>query len=134
MSQIAGIEGFGESYGEKLRAIGITSVESLLDKGASPSGRKAIADEAGVSPALLLRWVNHADLFRIKGVAGEYAELLEASGVDSVPELAQRRADNLHGKMAEINEAKHLVRRLPSESEVQDWISQAKSLPRIVTH
>jgi predicted flap endonuclease-1-like 5' DNA nuclease len=78
--------------------------------------------------------VNHADLTRIVGVAEQYAELLEAAGVDSVPELATRVAANLHAKMAEVNEAKRLVRRLPSVDQVSQWIEQCKSLPRAVFH
>jgi len=134
MTKLAEIEGIGEAQSAKLNGVGITSIASLLEKGATPAGRKSIAEESGISPTLILRWVNQADMFRIKGIAGEYAELLEASGVDSVPELAQRRADNLHARMAELNAAKNLVRRLPPESEVQDWITQAKALPRVVTH
>ena len=134
MSRIAGIEGIDEMHGEKLHGMGITTVDALLEKGASPAGRKAIADETGMSHALVLRLVNQADLFRIKGIGKEYADLLEASGVDSVPELAQRRADNLHAKMAEVNAANNLVKRLQPESEVEEWITQAKSLPKVVTH
>ena len=134
MSKVAGIEGIDEMHGEKLHGMGITTVDALLEKGASPAGRKAIADETGMSPALVLRLVNQADLFRIKGIGKEYADLLEASGVDSVPELAQRRADNLHGKMADVNTANNLVKRLPPESEVEEWIAQAKSLQKVVSH
>jgi len=134
MYKITDIEGIGESYAEKLKDIGIASVEALLEKGASSSGRDAIAEATGISIKLILRWVNHADLFRIKGVGGDYAEMLEAFGVDSVPELSHRRADNLHRKMAELNIEKQLVGRVPSESEIEDWILQAKSLPKIVTH
>jgi predicted flap endonuclease-1-like 5' DNA nuclease len=134
MTKIIEIEGIGESYAEKLITAGISSVESLLEKGASAAGRKKIEEQTGISHTLILRWVNHADLFRIEGVAGEYAELLEASGVDSVPELAQRKAENLFAKMAEVNETKKLVRKIPAESQVAKWVAQAKALPKIVTH
>ncbi len=82
----------------------------------------------------MLRWVNHADLIRIVGVGPEFAELLEAAGVDSVPELAQRNVENLVTALAETNEARSLVRRVPSTDEVADWIEQAKALPRVVAH
>lgn len=134
MSKIAGIEGIDEMHGEKLHGMGITTVDALLEKGATPAGRKAIAEETGMSHALVLRLVNQADLFRIKGIGKEYADLLEASGVDSVPELAQRRAENLHCKMVDVNGVKNLVKRLPPESEVEEWIAQAKSLPKVVIH
>ena len=106
MTNVVEIEGVGEAYAEKLGAAGVSTVESLLDAGATSHGRKEIAEKTGISEHLILKWVNHSDLFRINGVAGEYAELLEASGVDTVVELAQRNPTHLQAKMAETNEAK----------------------------
>ena len=134
MANIRDIEGIGEGYATKLEAIGIKTEEKLLEMGGSKKGRETIADSAGVSEKLVLEWVNRADLSRIKGVGSEYADLLEAAGVDSVPELAARRADNLTKKMTEINEAKNLVRRVPTENEVTGWIEHAKSLESAVAH
>jgi predicted flap endonuclease-1-like 5' DNA nuclease len=134
MANVRDIEGVGDAYAEKLEAAGIKTVEALLEKGASAAGRAAIEEASGLSHAHVLKWVNHADLFRIKGVAGQFAELLEASGVDTVPELAQRNAANLAKKMEEVNAEKNLANRVPSESEVEKWIEEAKSLPRVVTH
>jgi uncharacterized membrane protein len=128
------IEGVGSAYSQKLKEIGITNVAELLDKGSTSQGRKQIADFTGISDKLVLRWVNMADLYRIKGIGQEYAELLEAAGVDTVPELAQRNPANLLEKMAAANEQKKMVRRLPTLSQVEGWVEQAKSLPRIVTH
>jgi predicted flap endonuclease-1-like 5' DNA nuclease len=105
-----------------------------LTAGASPKGRKALAENTGISGKLILEWVNHADLYRIKGVAEEYSDLLEEAGVDTVPELAQRNAENLYAKLVETNAAKELVRRLPTQAQVADWIEQAKALPRVVTY
>lgn len=134
MSKIADIEGIGPAYAEKLKAADIDTVEELLAAGASKKGREDIATKSGITEKLILEWVNRADLARIKGVGSEYADLLEASGVDSVPELAQRNAANLAAKMQEVNDAKSLVRRVPTESEVSGWIDQAKTLPKVVTH
>jgi predicted flap endonuclease-1-like 5' DNA nuclease len=134
MAKFTEIEGIGESYGQKLQEAGIGTLDQLLEKGAAPTGRKEIAEKAGVSEKLILRWVNMADLFRIKGVGEEYADLLEAAGVDTVPELAQRNAENLHKKLAQVNEAKELVRRVPTQSEVSGWVDQAKKLPRALTY
>ena len=134
MANIQDIEGIGPAFGEKLEAAGIKTVEALLEQGASAAGRKAIEDKTGIDGGKILTWVNHADLFRIKGVAGQFSELLEASGVDTVPELAQRNAANLTAKMGEVNTEKNLANRAPSESEVEKWIEEAKSLPKIVTH
>jgi predicted flap endonuclease-1-like 5' DNA nuclease len=128
------IEGVGPTYAEKLAGLGLKTTDDLLAAGASPKGREDLAAATGISGKLILRWVNMADLFRVKGVGEEYADLLEAAGVDTVPELAQRRADNLTQKMAEVNEQKQLVRRLPTGDQVAGWIEYAKSLPRVVTH
>jgi Domain of unknown function (DUF4332) len=117
-----------------LHAAGVPTVEALLEKGATPAGREEIAEASGIGHTQILTWVNHADLFRIRGVAGEYAELLEASGVDTVVELAQRNPEHLTEKMGQVNQQKSLVRLLPTEEQVAAWIKEAKALPRAVTH
>ncbi len=134
MAKLTKVEGIGEVYAQKLVDMGITSTEALLESGASPKGRQEIADKTGVSPKLILTWVNHVDLFRIKGVGEEYADLLEAAGIDTVPELGQRNGANLYQKLAEVNKEKQLVRQLPPESKVLDWVAQAKELPRVITY
>ncbi len=127
------IEGVGPVYAQKLCEAGILTVEDLLDKGCDPHGRREIVKATGISDHLILRWVNMADLYRIKGIGSEYAELLEAAGVDTVPELAQRVPANLLAKMQAANEIKKMVRRLPVLSQVESWVEQAKSLARVVT-
>ena len=134
MARIIDIEGIGKVYAEKLAGAGLTTVEALLKAGASPKGRQDLEEKTGISGKLILEWVTLADLFRIKGVGEEYSDLLEEAGVDTVPELAQRNAENLYAKLAETNAAKELVRRLPSQSQVADWVDQAKALPRVVTY
>lgn len=134
MANIKDIEGIGPAYGAKLEAAGVQTDNALLEQGASKKGRGEIAEKTGISETMILNWVNRADLARIKGIGSEYADLLEESGVDSVPELAQRNAANLHAKMTEVNDAKSLVRSMPSESQVEGWVEQAKGLDRVVTH
>lgn len=134
MASLLKIEGVGEVYAKKLKDAGIANTDDLLEKGATPKGRQEIEAKTGISHALVLEWVNHVDLFRIKGIGEEYSDLLEAAGVDTVPELAQRKAENLYQKLAEVNEAKKLVRQLPTQAAVADWIEQAKQLPRVVTY
>ena len=134
MAKIIDVEGIGKAYAEKLAGAGLRTVEALLKAGASPQGRDALAEETGISKKLILEWVNLADLFRIKGVGEEYSDLLEEAGVDTVPELAQRNAENLYAKLQEVNAEKELVRRLPTQSQVADWIQQAKTMSRVVTY
>ena len=132
MSKLSDIEGIGEIYADKLKDIGVTTTEKLLAMGAEKKGRGEMAEQSGISEKQILNWVNRADLSRIQGVSTQYADLLEFAGVDTVPELAQRNAANLHGKMTEVNAERKLVRQLPSESQVAEWVTQAKSLPRAV--
>jgi len=134
MTKLLAIEGIGPVYGEKLKNNGIRSIESLLQKSASANGRKELEMKTGIGHALILEWVNLADLFRVKGIGEEYSDLLEEAGVDTVVELAQRNPENLYQKIIEVNQQKHLVRRPPSLKSVRSWISQAKALPRIVTY
>jgi len=130
MTKLTGIEGIGKVYAQKLEEAGIATTEALLKQGASPKGRKEIAEKTGISGKLILEWVNHADLFRIKGIGEEYADLLEAAGVDTVPELAQRNPENLYQKLAAVNQEKELVRKLPGQAQVNRiaWMLSAKNL------
>ena len=132
--KIEDIEGIGPVTGEKLRAAGVADTDTLLAKAATAAARKALAQASGVGEAQLLKFANMADLYRVKGVGSEYAELLEAAGVDTVPELAQRNAANLAAALAQANARKKLVRRLPSEADVTGWIEHAKTLPRVIEH
>ena len=134
MTSISKIEGIGDVYADKLREAGVVTVEALLTAGKDPNGREELADKTGISAKLILEWVNHADLFRIVGVGEEYSDLLEEAGVDTIPELAQRNPENLYQKLVETNEAKALVRQLPSADAVKDWVAQAKKLKRVVTY
>jgi predicted flap endonuclease-1-like 5' DNA nuclease len=134
MTKLTTVEGIGDVYAGKLMEAGIETTEQLLEKGSTVKGRKQIEQDTEIAHALVLKWVNHCDLFRIKGVGEEYADLLEVAGVDTVPELAQRNASNLYNKMAEANKEKSLVRQLPVQASVEDWVNQAKELPRVVTY
>lgn len=132
--KIIDIQGIGPVYAEKLIAEGIETVDQLLEKGCCPKGRKELEEKTGIRADLILTWVNHADLFRVKGVGPQFAELLEAAGVDTVKELRNRNAANLAAKMLEVNEAKHLTRRVPVEKEIQKYIDEAKALEPVVTY
>lgn len=134
MAKITDIEGIGPASAEKLGQAGIKTVEGLLKVCASKSGRKSTAEATGISESVLLEWTNMADLFRVKGVSSQYAELLKASGVDTVKELRNRNAANLHKKMKEVNAEKNLVRQVSSLSQVEGFIAFAKELAPAITH
>src|SRR5512136_655266 len=134
MTSVIDVEGIGPKFAEKLKKAGVGTTESLLKKGATPSGRQEIAKVTGFSHETILKWVNFVDLYRIKGVGSEFSELLEKTGVDTVVELAKRVPENLVAKMTELNKSKKLVRRLPTLKEAKDWVAQAKKLPRVIKY
>jgi len=134
MAKLEIIEGIGPVYAERLRAAGIGTVEALLRAGATPEGRKELAERTRIGDEYILDWVNRADLMRVRGVGEEYSDLLEKAGVDTVIELAQRNADNLYQKLRQVNAEKRLVRRLPTRGMVTRWVAQAKVLPRVVSY
>jgi len=134
MTALSKIEGIGPKYQVVLKEAGVASVEALLKMGSTPKGRATLAETTKISDKLILEWVNHADLFRIKGVGEEYSDLLEEAGVDTVVELSKRVPANLVEKMASANTAKKLVRQLPTLKMVTDWVSQAKALKRVIEY
>ncbi len=134
MSDVIEVEGIGEAYAQKLKKAGIATTEALLKAGATPAGRQKIAEKTEISGKRILRWINYVDLFRVNGIQKQYAELLEAAGVDTIPELAERDPSHLHPKLAEINRKKKLVGKLPGLDQVADWVKQAKKLPRVITY
>lgn len=134
MAKLEKVEGIGAKYAQTLRRAGVRGTGSLLQKGATPQGREQLAKTSGIGKALILEWVNHVDLFRIKGVGEEYSDLLEEAGVDTVVELAQRNPDNLYDSILETNAKKKLVRRPPSRKMIKNWVAQAKKLPRKVQY
>jgi predicted flap endonuclease-1-like 5' DNA nuclease len=134
MKHIDEIEGIGQAFSAKLQTAGIKTVEALLEAGSTPKGRKELEEKSGIGHHHILKWVNQADIFRLKGVGTQYAELLEKSGVDSVPELAQRNPEHLFAKLEEVNATHKLVRVLPTAEHVRTWVEEAKALPRVVQY
>ena len=132
--KIVEVEGIGEVYAAKLAEVGIKTTEDLLEKCASAKGRKVVEEATGISHKLVLKWTNHADLFRIKGIASQFAELLEAAGVDTVKEFRHRVPANLQPKLVAVNEEKNLCNRVPSLAELEKMIAQAKELEPLITY
>jgi predicted flap endonuclease-1-like 5' DNA nuclease len=132
---IVDVEGIGPVHAASLSAAGVSTTDQLLERGAKPSGRQALADATGISSTLILEWVNHVDLYRINGVGSEYSDLLEAAGVDSPAELAQRNAANLAQTFQDLDAARpNWIRQIPSEATISRWIEHAKTLPKVVEH
>jgi predicted flap endonuclease-1-like 5' DNA nuclease len=132
--KLESIEGIGTVYADELKKGGVGSIEALLKKGATKTGRVEIAATTGLSETKILAWVNRADLIRVKGVGGQYADLLEQSGVDTAVELAQRNPRNLLETLLETNERCHLVKKPPTENQVKNWVRYAKTLKRVVEY
>ena len=132
--KIIDIQGVGPVYAEKLISAGIQTVSQLLEKGKTPKGRKELEETTGIRHDLILTWVNHADLFRVKGIGPQFSELLEAAGVDTVKELAHRNAANLEKTLNEVNAKEHRTKRVPTAAELQKMIDLAKELPGVLTY
>lgn len=132
--KIIDIEGIGPMYAEKLKAAGVRTTNALLKKGCTPKGRKDLARKSGLDETLVLKWVNMADLYRIKGIGSEYADLLERAGVDTVKELKTRKPENLHKALLRVNSEKKLVRLVPGLKTVEKWIKEAGTLPGKITY
>ncbi len=134
MPKIIDVEGIGPVYAKKLAKVGIKTTDALLKKGATPAGRKELEKTTGIGHTQILDWVNFVDLYRIKGIGSEYSDLLERAGVDTVVELSKRVPENLLAKIAEINKAKKIVRKLPAISQLKKWIAEAKKLPKVIKY
>ena len=134
MAKISDIEGIGPVIAEKLQEAGVRSTATLLKRGRNAKGREELASAINVDKSMILEWVNHADLFRVRGVGSEYSDLLEAAGVDTVPELRQRNAASLYNTLVKTNQVKKLVRKLPTADQVEEWVEQARSLPRVIEY
>jgi predicted flap endonuclease-1-like 5' DNA nuclease len=134
MASVIHIEGIGEVYAGKLTEAGVATTDALLTAGATPQGRATLCEKTGIGHALMLKWVNRADLFRVEGVGEQYSDLLAAAGVETVLELAQRVPEHLHQKMVEVNEAKKLVRHVPGVEHVAGWVHHAGKLTRVVSY
>ena len=133
--KIEEVEGIGEDKGAKLRAAGVATTDDLLMAGATAAGRAKVASMTGIGEGQILKWTNHVDLMRIPGVGSEYSDLLEAAGVDSPAELANRNAANLAQTFVELDAARpNTVRRVPSQATVEDWIKEARKLDKTVSH
>ena len=132
--KLEAIEGIGDAWGAKLRGAGIKSTGALLDATATPDGRKMLAEQSGFAEATLLKWANHCDLMRIKGVGSQYADLLEAAGVDTVVELGNRNAENLFDTLTKSNNEVHRVKQLPPLGAVRNWVKQAKKMKRKIQY
>lgn len=134
-TDVVEIEGLGEVFAERLRHLGIKTTDELLTAGATPAGRLRLAEGVGVTPERILDWVNRADLFRITGIGSEFSDLLVIAGVDTVVELSTRYSPHLFETFVKtVRDHPHLVRCLPTETEITDWIEEAKHLPRVVEY
>ena len=129
---IVDIEGIGKVYRERLRGLGIETTEKLLELCAAAEGRQQLADRLELPLRTIRDWVSMADLMRLSGVATQFSELLQASGVDSVQELATQDAEELARRLAEVNEKGKLTRTVPNAEKVAAWIEEAGTLRKFL--
>jgi predicted flap endonuclease-1-like 5' DNA nuclease len=128
------VEGIGPAYAAALKNAGLHTCLDLLKAGTTRSGREQVSHKSGLPGTLIMKWVNHVDLYRVRGIGSEYADLLEAAGVDTVAELAQRSPSHLYAALIEVYNEKQPVRQMPTQAQVEDWVRRAKRLPRAVEY
>jgi len=135
VARLETVKGISDDHAALLRdKAGVNSISALLKAGSKRAGREKLAKTTGIDLRLILEWVHRADLMRVKGVGREYAGLLEEIGIDTVKELKHRVPENLYQGLQEVNNNKHLVRRLPTMEMVADWIEQASEIPPSVEY
>lgn len=132
MTRLLMIDGIDHNNRYKLQRVGIRTVESLLQSCQNSENRELLAEKARIPQMNLEKWVNQADLTRIRGVGGEFAKLLEAIEVISVAALARQEPEALLEKMAAANAVKKHVRKIPTMQKIESWIEQARSLPPLL--
>ena len=131
---IAKLRGLDDALAEKLKAEGFKDSDQFLEAVCTPAGRKEVAAKCGTDTKAILQLANRADLARVKRVAGVFGDLLEVAGVDTVKELATRRPDNLYQKMVDTNAEQSIAGRNPTMTDVEDWVAQAKELPKMLQY
>ncbi len=134
MPSIDAIQGLSRTQARNLRRNRVRTTEALLKRAATRADRKALASTTGLDEKEILAWVNRADLMRVKGVGEEYADLLEAAGIDTVKELRRRNPNSLLRQLVDLNDKKNLVRRLPTEDMVEGWVAGAKKLEPVISY
>ncbi len=128
------LRGATEALTQALKENHITNSEQFLEQAKTPAQRKELAKACNCDPAVIRELANRADLARLKGIGGVYSDLLEHAGVDTVKELRNRRPDNLHAKILEVNAEAKYTKQPPSEAMVTDWVAQAKELPPMLEY
>jgi predicted flap endonuclease-1-like 5' DNA nuclease len=131
IGEIEDIDGGNEA---RLVGLGVRTTDDFLARAATPAGRSGLAAAVSVTEAVVLKWANCADLMRVDGIGMQFADLLEEAGVDTIPELAQRNAHNLHERVVQLNTQRALAGRAPTAPEIESWIAQAQALPRILEY
>jgi predicted flap endonuclease-1-like 5' DNA nuclease len=129
---IEDIEGIGQGFGKQLRADGIASTEKLLEVCRTEAGIRKVCQCVGIDENTARNWATMADLMRIRGLGGQWSELLWRCGVTSVQDLATHDAAALVARMAEVNEAEHRTAELPGEHRVSQFITDAASLAPVL--
>ncbi len=133
MASISAIRAIGQRDATRLRKGRVRTTEALLEQASSRRGRADIASRTGIATTDLLKWAQQADLMRVKGVGAEYADLLAASGVDTIKALRRRNAQNLMASLTQINSKRRRVQRLPTVEMIQGWIDAANVIEPGVT-
>ena len=123
------IDGIGKGFGKRLRKIGIQTPTDLLEKCQDDTRyAKHIAQAMNQNEKTVSIWLNMADLLRIEGVDGKYAELLYLSGIKSSVDLATSDVNKVRFKMKNVVKNQHHAKKTPKKKLISKWIALAKTL------
>ena len=128
MNSIDSINGMTHTEATKLRRARVRTTVTFLQIASTRSGRALLTKETGITSPKLLHWAKRAELMKIKNLGRDYADLLEAVGVESVADLKRRNPESLHEMMHYTNQAKKIVDRMPSLKRVTNWIDDSKDI------
>ena len=128
MNSINSINGMTHTEATKLRRARVRTTATFLQIASTRSGRALLTKETGITSPKLLHWAKRAELMKIKNLGRDYADLLEAVGVESVSELKRRNPESLHEMMKNANQVKKIVDRMPSLKRVTSWIDDSKDI------
>ena len=128
MNSIDSINGMTHTEATKLRRARVRTTVTFLQIASTRSGRALLTKETGITSPKLLHWAKRAELMKIKNLGRDYADLLEAVGVESVADLKRRNPESLHEMMKNANQVKKIVDRMPSLKRVTNWIDDSKDI------
>lgn len=116
----------------ELMGLGIQTTEQLLKRVLSTSDRGDLAKRTSLSEEEITVLAHTIELMQIDGIGPRAANLLRASGIKSVADLATRDSSKLLEVVLTTNTAQQITGINPDKMVLDDWIEKAKKAPHHV--